>query len=65
MFANCTQHPTQVEEFMAIQVQGCHDCPSYYGTAYDDYEVLAPGKVPCPTLATRMEEWYKAPCLWI
>jgi len=45
MLANCTQHPAQVEEFRTIQVQCCHSCSSYCGAAYDDYEILTPGKV--------------------
>jgi hypothetical protein len=45
MLADRLQHPTQVEEFRTIEVQRCHGCPSYCGTAYDDYEILAPDKV--------------------
>ena len=62
MFADGMQHPAQVEEFRSIQVQGCHGCSSYCSAPY---EVLAPDKVLCPTLATRMKKWHKASCLWI
>jgi hypothetical protein len=65
MLTHCTQHPAQVEEFRPIQVQSYYGCSLYYSKSYDDYEVLAPGKVPHPTLTTRMKEWHRVSCLWI
>jgi hypothetical protein len=46
MLANSTQNTAQVDEFGTIEVQCCYSRPACGGTAYDDQEILAPGKVP-------------------
>ena len=55
----------QVEQFGTIQVQCRHCCPSYGGPSHDDHKILAPGKVPGPTLMARVKERHHASRLWI
>jgi hypothetical protein len=65
MSTNGAQCPTQIEEFRTIQVQRLYGSPAYGRTPTDDHEVLMPCKVPCPTLAARIEKWDKSSSLSI
>jgi hypothetical protein len=46
MLADSTQYTAQVDEFRTIEVQCCYSRPACSDAAYDDQEILAPGKVP-------------------
>jgi hypothetical protein len=65
VFACCAQYPAQVKQLGPIQVQGHHSRSAYGSMPQNDDEVLAPCEVPLPTLTTRVEERYNAPCLWV
>lgn len=65
VFASCAQYSPQVKQLGAIQVQRHHGRSAYGSTPQNHDEVLAPCKVPLPTLTTRVEEWDNAPRLWI
>jgi hypothetical protein len=65
VFSGCAQYFAQVKQFGAIQVQLRHGRSAYGSTPQNDDEVLTPCEVPLPTLTTRVEEWYNAPCLWV
>lgn len=65
VFSGCAQYFAQVKQFGAIQVQGSHARSAYGSTPHNDDVVLTPFERPLPTLTTRIEEWYNAPCLWV
>jgi hypothetical protein len=65
VFSDCAQYSAQVQQLGAIQVQRRHGRSAYGSAPQNDDEVLAPCKVPRPTLTTRVEEWYNVPRLWV
>jgi hypothetical protein len=65
VFAGSAQYSAQVKQLGAVQVQRRHGRSACGSAPQNDDEVLAPCKVPLPTLAARVKKPHNAPCLWV